>query len=92
VTEDAHEVRRLKYLLKQANKERGKQGEIIFALRGEVALLRERIRALQSIDRLQRNRDTMEKLEEAHRKMDQAAPMNPNEMCRLEPSKIEGLV
>ncbi len=42
-----HEVRELKWKLKQANKQRGQQSEVIHNLRGEVALYRERIRMLQ---------------------------------------------
>ena len=41
MSEDSHEVRELKYRLRQANRTMGKQGITIAALRGELARTRE---------------------------------------------------
>jgi hypothetical protein len=44
----AGDIRHLKYLLKQAHKAMGKQGDTIYALRNEVAALRERLRRAEA--------------------------------------------
>lgn len=88
----SRDLRKARFDVKQANKERGKQGETIYQLRNEIAGLRSRLRTLQWIAaevadteveaRLARNPETLKRLIEV-----EAAQTNG-----VEPSKIEGLV